>query len=163
MATEEKRINYWRMSREFFSGIRIAKPNAAHKALAELEKMGKLDFILTQNVDNLHQKAGNSPSRVVELHGTVFSVSCLSCGKKYAREEIERRIDQGVQVPACDELLRVFKAGHGFFRPVAAEGRGETAFDRPQIATSLWLSARRWWLFPRRNFPCTPFITEPDW
>jgi NAD-dependent deacetylase len=129
MATEEKRINYWRMSREFFSGIREAKPNPAHKALAELEKMGKLDFVLTQNVDNLHQKAGNTPNRVVELHGTVFTVSCLSCGKKYSREEIERRIDQGVQVPACDECPGFLKPDTVSFGQTLPQDAINTAFE----------------------------------
>ena len=132
MATEEKRINYWRMSREFFSGIRIAKPNPAHKALVELEKMGKLDFILTQNVDNLHQRAGNSPGRVVELHGTVFSVSCLSCGKKYGREEIEQRIDQGVLAPICDDCPGFLKPDTVSFGQSLPKDAVKTAFEEAE-------------------------------
>jgi NAD-dependent deacetylase len=81
MKTEESRKKYWRMSREFYQGMSIARPNAAHLALAELEKRGRLSGIITQNVDGLHHRAGNSLTNIIELHGTVFSVSCLSCGK----------------------------------------------------------------------------------
>ena len=129
MTTEEKRIKYWRMSREFFSGIRIAKPNPAHRALTEFEKKGKLDFVLTQNVDNLHQKAGNRPDRVVELHGTVYTVSCLSCGKRYTREEIERRLDQGVQVPTCDGCSGFLKPDTVSFGQSLPQDAVKTAFE----------------------------------
>ena len=58
-----------------------AKPNAAHKALAELEKMGKLTAVLTQNIDGLHQAAGSK--RVIELHGSVLRNRCVACGRSY--------------------------------------------------------------------------------
>lgn len=66
---------YGRMAR----GIAAAKPNPAHEALARLEKMGKLLAVVTQNIDGLHQKAGSR--RVIELHGTTLTNTCLSCGK----------------------------------------------------------------------------------
>ena len=60
-------------------GIAAAKPNPAHEALARLEEMGKLLAVVTQNIDGLHQKAGSR--RVIELHGTTLTNTCLSCGK----------------------------------------------------------------------------------
>src|SRR6266487_614598 len=59
-----------------------AQPNAGHMAIVELERRGKLHALITQNIDGLHQKAGNSPARVIEVHGTVHKVVCLSCGRK---------------------------------------------------------------------------------
>ena len=77
--------------------------------IRELEEMGKLLAIVTQNIDHLHHKAGNSPSRIIEIHGTAFSVSCLSCNKAYDRDEIEGRIKSGVTVPYCDDCSGILK------------------------------------------------------
>jgi NAD-dependent deacetylase len=60
-----------------------AKPNYAHIALAKLEKAGKLKAVITQNIDNLHQMAGSSPSKVIELHGSVYRNKCMKCKEKY--------------------------------------------------------------------------------
>jgi NAD-dependent deacetylase len=109
ISSEESREKYWQMSREFFEPLKNAQPNAAHRAVVELEKMGKLDCVITQNVDNLHQRAGSSPEKVIELHGTAVSVSCLSCRKKYSREEIQSWLLRGVRVPKCDGCNGILK------------------------------------------------------
>jgi len=71
------------------------KPNAAHEAIVELERMGKVKWVLTQNIDGLHQAAGST--RVVELHGSPATVSCPSCGQKVTWEEaMSMRDDAGV-------------------------------------------------------------------
>ncbi len=72
-----------------------AKPNAAHKKLAELEAAGKLTSVVTQNIDGLHQAAGSK--RVWELHGSVLRNYCMSCGKSYTAEDIL----QSSGVPRC--------------------------------------------------------------
>ena len=74
-----------------------AQPNAAHKALAELEKMGKLKAVITQNIDNLHQMAGSK--NVLELHGTLYKNYCTRCGKNFDLDYIMN--SQGV--PKCDK------------------------------------------------------------
>jgi len=109
ISSEESREKYWQMSREFFEPLKNAQPNAAHRAVVELEKMGKLDCVITQNVDNLHQRAGSSPEKVIELHGTAVSVSCLSCRKKYSREEIQSWLLRGVRVPKCGGCNGILK------------------------------------------------------
>ncbi|MFT7617044.1 MAG: NAD-dependent deacetylase [Planctomycetota bacterium] len=98
---ENARRTYWRMSQDFYVLLREAKPNQAHAALAQLEKMGKLSGIITQNVDRLHQRAGNSTRKVVEIHGNEFGVSCLGCGASYSRDEVYRWILHGTEVPYC--------------------------------------------------------------
>ena len=70
---------------------------------------GKLLAVVTQNIDSLHYRAGNSPDKIIEIHGTAFSVSCLSCGKKYDRDNIEERISSGVRVPYCDDCSGILK------------------------------------------------------
>ena len=109
ISDEISREKYWQMSTEFYDTIRDAKPNRAHLAIKTLEDRGKLLAIVTQNIDNLHHKAGNSPDKIIELHGTVISVSCLSCKKKYDRDEIEARLRSGVKVPYCDDCGGILK------------------------------------------------------
>ncbi len=82
--------------------MRDAMPNLAHKAIAELERIGKLSALITQNIDGLHQKAGNSPEHIYELHGTVREVTCLDCHTRWPREEITDTMDrEHVEVPYC--------------------------------------------------------------
>ncbi len=76
----------WAMLKEMDELIVSAKPNPAHIALAELERMGKLSMVITQNVDGLHQAAGNT--NVVEFHGSGRSLSCIDCGRSYQRQEL---------------------------------------------------------------------------
>jgi NAD-dependent deacetylase len=70
----------------FYEQIRQAEPNPGHYALAELEALGILRCVITQNIDGLHKKAGNK--RVLEYHGSTHVVRCISCGSRFAREEI---------------------------------------------------------------------------
>lgn len=78
-----------------------AKPNPGHHALAELEKMGILKCVVTQNVDGLHDKAGSQ--RVLEYHGGVFKLRCPSCGSRFSRQEydVERLRQEGQLPPLC--------------------------------------------------------------
>jgi NAD-dependent deacetylase len=76
-----------------------AEPNAGHRALAELERQGRLTALITQNIDGLHQKAGSS--NVLELHGTVWFVDCLSCGRRIPIAELLPRLEAGEEDPAC--------------------------------------------------------------
>lgn len=109
IASEESREKYWDMSTEFYATMRDARPNRAHLAIRELEEMGKLLVIVTQNIDNLHHKAGNSPEKIIEIHGTAFSVYCLNCNKTYDRDEIQGRLKAGLKVPYCDECSGILK------------------------------------------------------
>ena len=84
----------WEMLREMDSIVNSAKPNRAHLGMGELEQMGLLHYIITQNVDNLHQAAGSS--NVIEYHGNASTLSCLWCGKSYSAEE-----KRGEKSPRC--------------------------------------------------------------
>ena len=77
----------WRMLKEMDDLVVGASPNPGHKAMAELEGLGKLEAIITQNVDNLHQEAGSGD--VIEFHGNGSTLTCLDCGRGYARAEID--------------------------------------------------------------------------
>lgn len=109
LSDEGARMQYWKMSTESYEIMRDAEPNRAHLAIKALEDLGTLIAIVTQNIDHLHHKAGNSPERIIEIHGTAFTVSCLKCGKSYNRDEIHERIKRGERVPYCDACSGILK------------------------------------------------------
>lgn len=92
-----------------------AKPNAAHLAIVELEKMGKLLSLVTQNVDNLHQKAGSNPDLIRELHGNMQMLVCLNCHRRYPIGLIKERYADSENVPTCDYCRGILKPDVIFF------------------------------------------------
>src|SRR5262249_22490294 len=97
LESEDKRIEYWEYKLEAWAAFAEARPNATHHAVAELERMGKVEALVTQNIDGLHQLAGSSEPRIVELHGTNRWIECIRCEQRsepapvFARFEAERR------------------------------------------------------------------------
>jgi NAD-dependent deacetylase len=87
-----------------------AEPNAAHKALVDLERSGRLVAIITQNIDGLHQKAGSDPDRVIEIHGTMYGVVCLGCADRTTMREALDRVAGGEEDPACLECGGILKS-----------------------------------------------------
>jgi len=108
LADEDARREYWRMRRELIPGLLAARPNRAHLGLAELQRLGRLQGVITQNIDGLHQAAGSDP--VIELHGTNMSASCLACGRQWPIAEIQQRLEAGEAVPRCPNC-------HGLIKP----------------------------------------------
>jgi NAD-dependent deacetylase len=102
VASHEARVEYWQMKKELFQEMKDARPNSAHYSLAELEKFGKLQCLITQNIDGLHQDAGNSEERIIELHGTNRKALCIQCSKKWPIHMIQERLDSGEIDPHCD-------------------------------------------------------------
>ena len=78
-----------------------AQPNAGHRALVTLEQRGKLHALITQNVDELHQIAGNSADRIIEVHGTIRRVMCWNCGARSPMQDTLARLRAGEDDPAC--------------------------------------------------------------
>jgi NAD-dependent deacetylase len=97
---EESRRKQWYIFREGLLSDK-AEPNPAHHAIAELYRLGRLDCVITQNIDNLHQKAGVPDELVFELHGNMKWAICLQCGRRYPLAEIKARIEGGEEIPAC--------------------------------------------------------------
>jgi NAD-dependent deacetylase len=85
-------------------------PNAAHRALAELESLGHLRLLITQNVDGLHLDAGTSPERLIEIHGTAREYSCLSCGGRGPIGAVFARVEDGEDDPHCLDCGGILKA-----------------------------------------------------
>jgi NAD-dependent deacetylase len=111
----EARKRIWRMHEN--TGFRFddVDPNRAHRAVAALERLGKLDCIITQNVDGLHQKAGNSEERVLELHGNMQWVKCIRCGVRHPSSEVRGWTEAGVEVPECQGCGGILKPDAVFF------------------------------------------------
>ena len=87
-----------------------AKPNRGHLALVELERRGKLHALITQNIDELHQIAGNSPERVIEVHGTMRWVMCWQCGERAPMEKALARVRAGEADPPCRSCGGILKS-----------------------------------------------------
>ncbi|MEZ5171916.1 MAG: NAD-dependent deacylase [Acidimicrobiia bacterium] len=108
MADPDIRRKAWRHRIE--SGMWKAEPNAGHRALADLERRGKLHTLVTQNVDGLHQAAGNSPEAVVEIHGTVHEVKCMGCGTHSPMQPTLDRVESGDDDPTCLDCGGILKS-----------------------------------------------------
>jgi NAD-dependent deacetylase len=92
---------FWHFYGDRFTTLRDKRPNGAHAALVELERRGRLDAVITQNIDMLHRRAGTA--RLVEVHGTIEHSSCLSCGAQVPLEETRERLAADpAGVPRCD-------------------------------------------------------------
>jgi NAD-dependent deacetylase len=111
LSSPASRKTIWKISTE--SGLLTeAEPNLAHYAIAELYQLGKLDCVITQNIDNLHQKAGVPEDNVFELHGNTQWAVCLSCRRRFPMTEVLQKIKEWIEVPDCPDC-------HGILKPDA--------------------------------------------
>ena len=119
MAEKLSNIHYYMADREVRKAAWIsrmdhtawkAKPNAGHLALVELERQGKLHALITQNIDELHQQAGNSEEKVIEVHGTMRKVVCMSCGMTAPMQKALERVRAGEADPACRDCGGILKS-----------------------------------------------------
>ncbi len=108
LADKSVRIAAWRGRLEHSAWT--AKPNRGHAALVALERRGKLHALITQNVDELHQIAGNSPDKVIEVHGTIRRVMCWRCGERAPMERALARVRAGEEDPACRSCGGILKS-----------------------------------------------------
>ncbi len=99
----ELRVRAWQ--NRLTSSMWSASPNAGHRALVDLERSGRLELLVTQNIDGLHQKAGNDRDRIVEIHGTSLEVMCLSCGDRQPAEPVHDRVRAGEADPSCTAMV----------------------------------------------------------
>ncbi len=102
LADEEARARYWRYKGETWEVIRAAQPNPAHHALADLARAGRIDLLVTQNVDGLHERSGFPPDRLVNIHGSDSAVECFACRRRAPRAVAQEAWEAGVAVPRCD-------------------------------------------------------------
>lgn len=101
LTSEEGRIEYWRQKVESWPAMRKARPNAGHLAFVQLHRQGRLESLVTQNIDGLHQRSGLPDEKVLEVHGTTTEAVCLSCGDRITSDEACRRVRSGEAAPRC--------------------------------------------------------------
>jgi NAD-dependent SIR2 family protein deacetylase len=167
MGSDEARVRYWARSFVGWSRISDAKPNEGHIALAEAERLGKIEQLITQNVDQLHQRAGSK--KVIDLHGRLDLVKCVGCGFTFTRIEMDELLKlanteiskdpniefspdgdaeieavQGFVVPSCPSCRGILKPDVVFFGENVPLDRVEAAMaalDRSEarlvVGTSL--------------------------
>ncbi|MGI8332031.1 SIR2 family NAD-dependent protein deacylase [Actinomadura scrupuli] len=108
LADPDVRRRAWRARRDHPAWH--ARANRGHAALVDLERAGRLRAIVTQNIDGLHQAAGSSPERVIEIHGTMREAECLTCGLRTPMPEVLARVDAGEQDPPCPDCGGIQKS-----------------------------------------------------
>ena len=108
VADPEVRKRAWKSRIDTFA--RQVEPNAGHRALVDLERRGTLHTLITQNVDGLHQAAGSTPEKIVEIHGTIREVTCLDCGERAPMERALARVRAGEEDPACRSCGGILKS-----------------------------------------------------
>jgi NAD-dependent deacetylase len=108
MSDPEVRQQAWRLRLEHPAWT--AEPNAAHRALVDLERKANLDALITQNVDGLHQKAGSSDEFVIEIHGSLRQVVCMSCSERAPMERALERVIAGEVDPPCRTCGGILKS-----------------------------------------------------
>jgi len=103
----------WR--RRLESSMWSRRPNAGHQALVDLQRSGRLSLLITQNIDGLHRAAGTDPALLVEAHGNVREIVCLSCDRRFPTAEIAQRVDNGEEDPSCEVCDGILKPAVVFF------------------------------------------------
>ena len=121
LCSREARIEAWRQKSIAWPAMRDAIPNAGHNAFVELERRGKVTAMITQNIDGLHQRAGQSPELVIELHGTMAEAMCLECGDRIPMDDAVGRVARGELAPECELCAGMLKAATiSFGQPMPA-------------------------------------------
>lgn len=128
LASEDARVEHWDFKLESWDTFQLARPNAAHAAIVELERLGIVLLLVTQNIDGLHQDAGSDPARVVEIHGTNRFIECLSCGARSDPRPWMEEFRRTRRAPrcACGGLVKSATISFGQAMP---EAEMERAFD----------------------------------
>ena len=101
LESPEARLEYWRQKAESHAGMFEAQPNVTHRALARWEELGLMRGVITQNIDELHKRAGSG--NVMELHGTAMKIGCLSCDFRTDADPLVREFQRMQIVPPCPE------------------------------------------------------------
>lgn len=153
VASEDARIEYWTFKMEGYALFRDARPTPTHLAIVELERLGRLEAVVTQNIDGLHRAAGSSAERLVELHGTNAEGKCIACGRREPIGACFERFQASGAPPrceACDELMQPAVVMFGQSLDPATLRRANAAAERADLVLSLGSSLT---VTPAANVP----------
>jgi NAD-dependent deacetylase len=126
-------VRFWKFYKPRLHSLDGIEPNRAHEALAELERWGLLEAVITQNIDMLHTKAGSE--RVIEVHGSIRSATCQGCGAQFELAGLEALFDEeGVAAcPGCTSLVKPDVVLFGEFLPAEAMAEAESLASRADL------------------------------
>jgi NAD-dependent deacetylase len=146
-AAWEARLNPEGPMRELWAALSAARPNAGHEALAELEKLGVVKAVITQNVDDLHRAAGSV--RLLEIHGNATLIRCIQCVARFARDEI----DLGALPPRCPRCSGLLKSDTvSFGEPIPPDVLEECAVES-EVADCMIVAGTSATVYPAAQFP----------
>jgi NAD-dependent deacetylase len=143
----------WRFYGPRFSMLTEAEPNPAHLAIAELERLGLVKAVITQNIDLLHMRAGSR--EVVEVHGSIRTSSCPDCGADYELAEVVPLIEAGEGAPRCPTCGATLKPDVVFFDELLPEGAMERASALAEQARMLLVVGSSLEVYPVADLPRT--------
>ncbi|MET1101652.1 MAG: NAD-dependent protein deacetylase [Pyrodictiaceae archaeon] len=141
----------WKLFIQFFENYRRARPNPAHYAIAELERIGVVKSVITQNVDGLHQAAGSR--RVIELHGSLRYAVCINCGYKVSLEEAIEEARRAARAPRCPRCGMPLKPGVVFFGEALPRKALEEAFEEAGRADLVLVVGSSLTVYPAAYIP----------
>jgi NAD-dependent deacetylase len=144
----EKVWSFYRLRIEMLTA---ARPNRAHYALAELERRGLLDAIVTQNIDLLHERAGSE--HVVEVHGSIRTASCRRCGERYPLERILAMLAASRAAPSCPDCGTILKPDVVFFEELLPEQAIDLAYGLARGARLLLVVGSSLEVYPVAELP----------
>jgi NAD-dependent deacetylase len=130
-----------------YEALTLAEPNAGHLALAELERRGLVQAVITQNIDMLHERAGTQ--ELVEVHGSIRTSSCPTCGRTYGIDDVLARLP----VPGCDDDGAVLKPDVVFFGELLPEAAIDRAYELAQGAELLLVVGSTLEVYPVAGLP----------
>jgi NAD-dependent deacetylase len=152
MTSEAARIEHWDYKLEGWEGFRTARPNETHAAIARLEAAGKVEAVVTQNIDGLHARAGTSGERLIELHGTNLLVECQACKERSDPEPHFEFFRKHRNVPTCDcgGFLKPATISFGQSLEPEVLERAEAAAGRCDLVVALGSTLS---VYPAAGFP----------
>jgi NAD-dependent deacetylase len=153
VANRAHRERYWQMSLDIHPVLAGAEPNAAHYAVAELERQGRLRALVTQNIDGLHQRAGSSPESMIEIHGTALEVLCLSCEDRTRRDEVQARVVSGEKIPDCKLCGGILKPATISFGQAMPERETALAFAHAESCDAFLVIGSSLVVHPAASLP----------
>jgi len=152
VASDEARREAWRRRFAMSEVFDAARPNRGHAAIFELVSRGKVETVITQNVDGLHQASGVPEARVVELHGNTTYATCLDCKERYELSDLCREFERSGEAPVCrcGGLVKTATVSFGQSMPAAAMRRAEAATSVCDLFIAIGSSLV---VYPAAGFP----------
>ena len=151
--SEEARRESWRRKIEIDRDMADALPNRGHRAVARLVEAGKVFAVITQNIDNLHQKSGIPEDRIIELHGNGSYASCLSCGQRMELAPIKAAFEARGTLPACASCGGLVKTATISFGQALPESALRRARDASLSCDLMLVLGSSLVVYPAAGFP----------